>query len=1092
MACSGQPVFLLCCSLLAHEMEVRQFGAVKNQIPSVAKSSSSFVPYSCDFDLDNALLLTTASGSDSMAGHLEKARVGSRPSPPEISNLEIRNTWSGNFEDPVAVRISLEVQLLNTKHSGITLISTSVTRVHSHHFGQSDQSKYEYRPPSPLFAFSSSVTENEDNGEETKLDSGKSSVFNAGHEASDVGSLKNVGSPSNDQVGGSRSCSGADSPRLERLRVTRLRTTSLQEARRRHASRITPPLESSPICLNLARSEDRNSGQNLGKRSAADACLPSSASDTESEDLNDKAVGRGDTSHNVASTGLAHRYKSLARSPLAEKMQRSRGKLSTSYCSTHSSRSAISTPKVEKPVEQVLSDTSSDAGLCASSYIEVAENDLSNTTATLIDLEEVADKTVLPTDNQLDSDISSIPAAKDIEEAVVSNALPTGKQPDSDISSIPAAKDIEEAVVSNALPTGKQPDSDISSIPAAKDIEEAVVSNALPTDKQPDSSNDTISPAKDLEEAAASIVLPAHNQPGSGNDSISPAKDIEEAAVNTVLPTNKLPDTCDHSIFTARDIEVLEKSLWEHESWRHQKVRVDNHLPSMETVPEHICSQEAPSTPLKDKQRSLFGGTDGAADTESMHESLHSDETPKESCLPLTSFKHDGVTTEAQIPVTSSTSVKPGSPEATISEHPTNDSEKQPKLPHPEVFGDPELTLINDILFVKSPPNITPVPYKMVLTLTVKLQKGAPSGWSYLIIPGLPRLRNGEIGVLLFQIPADHGLEFRVTNLGRYKMVENCFLAELVYCGDLMIPLRRCNQNFYGIIKGFTVDQEIKAEIMPCSGAAEGTKDQQKAICIRYQAFCSVKLHNRCFCAEKCCVLLSIDGGPEGFFRTELDTRKTGLQVVQIAPDHDTPLGTSTLQIICNPKNYEMLCISWTVKLSPNDNKKASSWLPRVYPGPSGSNDRAKHYLRYTHLERGDESPAKSAANHHPGESSSKMTPEDSEAGLQTQEQPLGHLSHSEESGTADASPVGRTEEVANIGEGASRMTTGEVMGVGEEARGAASGVDGGEGIQRGEDAIAGQNGKHASLATKGLVVVFCLGVASFISRLIATTCHHE
>ncbi|RAH85715.1 hypothetical protein BO86DRAFT_164661 [Aspergillus japonicus CBS 114.51] len=332
--------------------------------------------------------------------------------------------------------------------------------------------------------------------------------------------------------------------------------------------------------------------------------------------------------------------------------------------------------------------------------------------------------------------------------------------------------------------------------------------------------------------------------------------------------------------------------------------------------------------------------------------------------------------------------------------------------------------------------------------------------------------------VLLFQIPADHGLEFRVTNLGRYKMVENCFLAELVYCGDLMIPLRRCNQNFYGIIKGFTVDQEIKAEIMPCSGAAEGTKDQQKAICIRYQAFCSVKLHNRCFCAEKCCVLLSIDGGPEGFFRTELDTRKTGLQVVQIAPEHDTPLGTSTLQIICNPKNYEMLCVSWTVKLSPNDNKKASSWLPRVYPGPSGSNDRAKHYLRYTHLERGDESPAKSAANHHPGESSSKMTPEGSEAGLQTQEQPLGHLSHSEESGAADASPVGGTEEGANIGEGAFRMTAGEVMGVGEEARGAASGVDGGEIIQRGEDAIAGQNGKHASLATKGLVVVFCLGVA--------------
>ncbi|RAK82707.1 uncharacterized protein BO72DRAFT_523501 [Aspergillus fijiensis CBS 313.89] len=941
-----------------------------------------------------------------MAEHLAKARVGSHPNPPEISNLEIRNTWSGNFEDPVAVRISLEVQclpntqsqLLNTKHSAISLISTSVTRVHSDHFGQSDQSKYEHRTPSPLFAFSSSVTEDEDNGEETKLDSGRSSAFNAGHEVSDVSSLKDVvGSPCNDQVGEVRSLSDGASPQSERPRVTHLRTRSLQETRHRHASRSTPPMKPPPICLNIARSEDRNNAQNLGKRSAADACLPSSASDTESEDSNEKAVERGDASHNAVSAGLAHRHKSLTKSPLAEKMQRLRGRLSTSYRSNHSSRSSRSTSKIDKPVEPVLSDASSDAGLGASSYIKVGENDLSNSTATLIDLAEVAASTVLS----------------------------TGKQPDSGNGSILPAK--------------------------YKDTEEAAVCKVLPTDKQPD----------------------------SVNDSILPAKDIEESAVSNVAPTDKQPDSGIDSIFTARDIEVLEKSLWEHESWRHQKTRVDSNLPPMETVPDHICSQEAPTTPLKYKQRPLFGGTDGAADTESLHGSLHSDETLRESRHPLTDPEHDRMTTEAQSPITSSTSAKPGSPEPTISEHPTDDSEEKNDSPQPEVFAEPELILINDILFVKSPPNITPVPYKMVLTLTIKLQKGAPRGWSYLVIPGLPRLGTDEIGVLLFQIPANHGLEFRVTNLGRYKMVENCFLAELVYRGDIMIPLRRCNQNFYGIIKDFTVDQEIKAEIMPCSGAAEGTRDRQKAICIRYQAFCSVKLHNRCFCAEKCCVLLSIDGGPEGFFRTELDTRKTGLQVVQIAPEHDTPLGTSTLQIICHPMNYEMFCISWTVKLSHNNKTKASSWLPRVYPGPSGSNDRAKHYLRYTHLERGDESPSKNAANHHPGESSMKVTPEDSEAGLQTQEQPLEHTSHSEESGAADASPVGMIDDVVNTGEETSPMTTEEVTDVGEEARGAVSGVNGEEEIiQRGEDAIAGSNERYAILRTKGLVVMFCVGFA--------------
>ncbi|PYH45257.1 uncharacterized protein BP01DRAFT_423441 [Aspergillus saccharolyticus JOP 1030-1] len=874
-----------------------------------------------------------------MASCPGKAQDSSPQASLEISNLEIRNTWTGNFEDPVVARVSLEAQILNTRHSDISLVNTSVTRVHSHHFGQSDGLKYEDRPPSPLFAFSSSVTEVSDIGEEPTLDPDKSPQ-SMEHEASGAHSPNSAESSSRGPCVGDTDRSDSTSPQSARPRTTRLRTTSLQTDCHRAVTPSTTSTESLAFRLNIARSQGWNLSQNLGKRSAADACLPSSASDTESEKDGKKAAGRDNTSHSAPSSGLVYRSKTLARSPQHGRMQRSRSKLSRSYCSNRSSQSSKSksAPTIGDPVEQARSDSSPEPGLCSSSYIEVAGNDLSNTTSSFVDIEQ----------------------------------------------------------------------------------------------------------------DAVSVVSPATEQPTFVSDSISSAKDLG----------------------------VLEKSLWEHESWRHKECRADVHRISDGSDQEHTHDPETVAVPLGKKQQPFLGGTDGAADTENMSDCVDNDETPKVPSLPGLSSEHGGMIAESQSPEGSPNPcpVKSEASKPLNLDDPTESPEIPSRSSLQEVFGEPRLTLVDGILFLESPPNITPVPYKVVLTMTITLGKGTPSGWSYLIIPGLPRLRKGEDGILLFQMPANHGLEFRITNLSRYHMLEDCFAAEFVYHGDLVVPFRRCNQKFYGVLKGFTVEQEIMTEIIPCPGVTNSTADLLTDICIRYHAFCSVKLHNRCFCAEKCCILLAIDGGPEGSFRIEADTWETGLLVIQLMPETDTPLGTSTLKLICSPKDYAMFCINWTVRLSP---AKAISWLPRIYPGSSGSNDRVNHYLRHTHLDNGVIIFARNAVNCEPEASPTRSAsgqPGDSEASLPTEEQSLEHMPM--ESATPTLSSESHNKDVLSTCGEASPNTIGEVTDLEAVPKEFGKAVDEETNSQRDTNANTHGAGQSASLATRGLALLFCAGFA--------------
>ncbi|PWY63950.1 hypothetical protein BO83DRAFT_441045 [Aspergillus eucalypticola CBS 122712] len=260
---------------------------------------------------------------------------------------------------------------------------------------------------------------------------------------------------------------------------------------------------------------------------------------------------------------------------------------------------------------------------------------------------------------------------------------------------------------------------------------------------------------------------------------------------------------------------------------------------------------------------------------------------------------------------------------------------------HSNVHCEPVLTIDSGTLIVKNPSKLQPGHYKFIVTVSVSLRQRKQSGWNDLVIQGLPKLVTGEFGYLLFLMPEEHGLEFRTTNLQRHKVVENCFLGEFSYAGDLVIPLRRCDRTFYGVVKDFTVHQEIRAEYAVASAKAESPPELQAT----YHAVCSVRLHNRCFWAETCCLILSVDGGPDSVYRSNLDAQESGLKMIHIPARENVGIGSAYLQIVCSPRDLELFCVNWTVRLPQH---QAISWLPRIYPGFTSPSDRVRHHLRRT------------------------------------------------------------------------------------------------------------------------------------------------
>ena len=244
---------------------------------------------------------------------------------------------------------------------------------------------------------------------------------------------------------------------------------------------------------------------------------------------------------------------------------------------------------------------------------------------------------------------------------------------------------------------------------------------------------------------------------------------------------------------------------------------------------------------------------------------------------------------------------------------------------------EPKLDLVEQTLVVSNPLRADFATYKITMTAEVELQKGRMGDWSHLKVPGLPRMKNGENGWFLFQIPESVGMEFRTTSFGTHKFVEDCFLAELVQSGDLNIPLRLCPRSFYGTLGDFTVDQEIQSEHV--------THKHSQQRMVVYNAVCSLRLYKRCFFSERCSFYLWIDGGPEGDYHCDMNST-SGTPAFYRLPSGDRPIGVSCIHIVCSPRDLGAFCVSWCVECRCNEGLE---WLPRVFSGPTLTSGDKSH-----------------------------------------------------------------------------------------------------------------------------------------------------
>lgn len=245
-------------------------------------------------------------------------------------------------------------------------------------------------------------------------------------------------------------------------------------------------------------------------------------------------------------------------------------------------------------------------------------------------------------------------------------------------------------------------------------------------------------------------------------------------------------------------------------------------------------------------------------------------------------------------------------------------SSERPSQPMQE----PRLDLVNGILAISNPLYGNLATYKATITVQVRLQRGYIGDWNRLRVPGLPKMRNGENGWFLFQMPDCLGMEFQTTNFGRHNFIEDYFFAELVQSGDLVVPLRLCLRSFYGTVRDFTVDQEIMTEHV--------THKRTQNRTVVYNAMCSLRLYKHCFWAERCRFYLWIDGGPEGDYHCEVDPNNEMLTFLCL-PSRGRPIGVSCIEIVCSPKDLAAFCLSWCAECRCEGGLE---WLPRIYSAP--------------------------------------------------------------------------------------------------------------------------------------------------------------
>ncbi|RDW81111.1 uncharacterized protein DSM5745_04668 [Aspergillus mulundensis] len=265
----------------------------------------------------------------------------------------------------------------------------------------------------------------------------------------------------------------------------------------------------------------------------------------------------------------------------------------------------------------------------------------------------------------------------------------------------------------------------------------------------------------------------------------------------------------------------------------------------------------------------------------------------------------------------------------------------------PKLSNEPEVDIVNGLVILRNSERVHPATFKVTITAALSIRKPKDHEWSDLVIPGIPRTRGDRIGVLLFLMPARHGLEIRTTNVNRATIVENCLIAEFANTGNLVIPLRRCSRKSCGEISDFTVEQEIISHNIVSTAAASG-QSEQSFIQMRCHAACSIKLSNRCLWSETCIVPLHVDGGPSGFFYCDVTSQKGDMKTICINARKGTKIGVSRIRVICSLKDIDKIYLRWALEFP---GRRAAYWSPRIYPASSTSHQLNQHTLRYELLE---------------------------------------------------------------------------------------------------------------------------------------------
>ncbi|KAL2857910.1 hypothetical protein BJY01DRAFT_241989 [Aspergillus pseudoustus] len=264
----------------------------------------------------------------------------------------------------------------------------------------------------------------------------------------------------------------------------------------------------------------------------------------------------------------------------------------------------------------------------------------------------------------------------------------------------------------------------------------------------------------------------------------------------------------------------------------------------------------------------------------------------------------------------------------------------------PEPSDQPEVKLIDGLIILVNSERVHPATFKFTVTVSIYIPFPNEKGWSDLMIPGLPRTGNGKSGFFLFLMPSRHGLELRTTNVKRAKLVENCFIAQFVNSGNLVVPMRRCDRRYCGDVTDFTVDQEVIAHSVV--KATINYQNGREKFELRFNVMFSVRLHNRCFWTDKCSILLYVDGGPEGSYHCDLSPRKGGLKKIHILANEYAETGVCCLHVTCPPRDLDRLCLTWVLS---GTGREAAYWVPRLYSASSASRERTRDSLRHSLME---------------------------------------------------------------------------------------------------------------------------------------------